>query len=263
MKQVQLGRMLTVVTLTAAFAVGCQASGSLQAGGGTTPTNAPPPPPPPTATATTPPPADPPKADPPKGESKIKGDVKGSRVNIPGHIVFDSAKSTIKIKESEAVLNQLKQFMTDNPQVTLLRVEGHTDSDGDDNMNLKLSGERALAVVAWLVTQGISRDRLLAVGFGETKPIVANDTPANKEQNRRTEFHMAAIDGKNFLGRDPVAGGTVYKLSPSLRPHAAQMLASRALARAPVAVCAPLPSHVSLALPAPSGHGARRCAGSG
>ena len=174
-----------------------------------------------TVIATTPPPADPPPAA-PKGESKIKGDVKGSRVNIPGHIVFDSAKSTIKIKESEAVLNQLKQFLTDNPQVTLLRIEGHTDSDGDDNMNLKLSGERALAVVAWLVTQGISRDRLLAVGFGETKPLVANDTPANKEQNRRTEFHMAAIEGKNYLGRDPVAGGTVYKLSPSPRPRVAR-----------------------------------------
>jgi OmpA-OmpF porin, OOP family len=78
-------------------------------------------------------------------------------------------------------------------------------------MNMKLSGNRALAVVNWLVAKGVARDRLLAVGFGETKPLVANDTAANKEQNRRTEFHIAAVEGKNFLGRDPTAGGTIVK----------------------------------------------------
>jgi outer membrane protein OmpA-like peptidoglycan-associated protein len=130
---------------------------------------------------------------------------------IPGSIVFDTNKATIKPAESKATLDQLKDFLDKNPQVTLLRVEGHTDSDGDDNMNLKLSGERALAVVKWLELNGIKRDRLLAVGFGETKPAAPNDTPANKEQNRRTEFHMAQVEGKNFLGRAPDAGGTVFK----------------------------------------------------
>jgi OOP family OmpA-OmpF porin len=133
---------------------------------------------------------------------------------IPGAIVFDTGKATIKEPESTPVLTQLKDFLDKNPQVTLLRIEGHTDSDGDDNMNLKLSGERALAVVKWLEGKGIARDRLLAVGFGETKPKAPNDSPANKEQNRRTEFHMAQIDGKNFLGRAPDGGGTVFKLAP-------------------------------------------------
>lgn len=208
MKHVQVGRALSaaLVIASAALAVGCQASA--QIGGGTTPSATPPPPPPP---ATVEPKKEDPKPEPPKGESKIKGDVKGSRVMIPGNLLYDTGKATIKMKESQAVLDQLKQFLVDNPQVTLLRIEGHTDSDGDDNMNLKLSGERALAVVTYLTTQGIARERLLAVGFGETKPVAQNDTPANKEQNRRTEFHMAQIDGKNFLGRANDGGGTVFK----------------------------------------------------
>lgn len=209
MKHVQIGRVLSaaLVISTTAFIAGCQASANAQMGGGTTPTASPPPPPPPAAT-TAPAPAEPAK---PVGQSKIVGETKGSRVMIPGNILYDTGKSTIKLKESQAVLDQLKKFLDDNPQVTLLRIEGHTDSDGDDNMNLQLSGQRALAVVTYLTSQGISRDRLLAVGFGETKPAVPNDTPANKEQNRRTEFHMAQVEGKNFLGRAPDGGGTVFK----------------------------------------------------
>lgn len=198
------------MTLVASAAIaGCQAQASMTAGGG----NTPPPPPPasttaPPATTTAPPPAtttEAPKAAP------LKGDVKNGRVNIPGHIVYDTGKATIK-PESEPTLQQLKQFLTDNPQVSLLRIEGHTDSDGDAAMNLKLSGERALAVVNWLVSKGgIARDRLLAVGFGSTKPVAPNDTPANKEQNRRTEFHVAALEGKPFLGRPQDGGGTTYR----------------------------------------------------
>ena len=135
--------------------------------------------------------------------------MKGDKINIPGNIVYETGKAIIK-PESEPTLTQLKQFMDNNPQVTKMRVEGHTDSDGDDAMNLKLSGERAGAVVKWLTDHGISRDRLIAIGFGETKPIVPNTTPDNKAQNRRTEFHIAAIGGTNFLGRDPTGGGQVF-----------------------------------------------------
>jgi OOP family OmpA-OmpF porin len=219
MKHVQVGRVLAAALLVSAtaLAAGCQASLNAQAGGGS-PSAAPPPPPPPAATpAPAPTPAPTPAQ--PTGQSKIQGETKGSRVMIPGAIVFDSGKATIKVAESKATLDQLKEFLDKNPQVTLLRIEGHTDSDGDDNMNLKLSGERALAVVAYLTAQGISRDRLLAVGFGETKPVAPNDTKEGKEQNRRTEFHMAQIEGKNFAGRAPDGGGTVFKLAPPSPGH--------------------------------------------
>lgn len=212
MKRVHLGRFVTAAFLAvsaSAFAVGCQASGSFQAGGGTTPTNAPPPPPPPLA-ATTAPTTPPPAADPPA----VKGNVEGTKINLPGAIVYDTGKATIKVAESEATLKQLKQFLDENPQVSLLRIEGHTDSDGDDNMNLQLSGARSLSVVAWLTGQGVARERLLATGFGESKPIADNKTADGKAQNRRTEFHVAAVNKKPYLGRDPLNGGTVFKLAP-------------------------------------------------
>ncbi|MFA7583442.1 MAG: OmpA family protein, partial [Proteiniphilum sp.] len=66
---------------------------------------------------------------------------------------------------------------------------GHTDSDGDDTKNMELSRRRAAAVKSELVsTFGIDASRMDTEGAGESKPIVANDTPANKAQNRRVEF---------------------------------------------------------------------------
>ncbi len=193
------------MTLVASAAItGCQAQASMTAGGAN------PPPSPPPATTTEAPAAPPTTTAAPAKAPPLKGDVKNGRVNIPGNIVYDTGKSTIK-PESEPTLKQLKQFLDDNPQVSLLRIEGHTDSDGDAAMNLKLSGARALAVVNWLVTNGIARTRLIAVGFGSTKPVAPNDTPANKEQNRRTEFHVAALNGTAFLGRPQDGGGTVYQ----------------------------------------------------
>jgi OOP family OmpA-OmpF porin len=143
-------------------------------------------------------------------EKKILGEIKGSQVLLPS-VLFEGNKDKIDLAKSKPILDQLKSFMDSNPQVTLLRIEGHTSSDGDDTMNLKLSGARALAVVAWLAENGVARDRLLAVGFGEAKPIVPNDTKENKAQNLRTEFHIAQVDGKNYLGRPTDGGGTVHK----------------------------------------------------
>lgn len=79
----------------------------------------------------------------------------------------------------------LKQF----PNLHV-EVHGHTDSDGDDLSNLTLSERRAQAVVDYLVRRGVERSRLSAAGFGETKPIVTNETSFGKAVNRRVEFHI-------------------------------------------------------------------------
>jgi OOP family OmpA-OmpF porin len=149
-------------------------------------------------------------AEPPT-EKKIQGDLKGTQVLIPGGVSFEGNKDKIDLAKSKPALDQVKAFLENNPQVTLLRVEGHTSSDGDDMMNLKLSAARALAVVTYLAENGVARDRLVAIGFGETKPLVLNDTPANKEKNLRTEFHIAQVAGKNFLGHAPDGGGTLAR----------------------------------------------------
>jgi len=73
------------------------------------------------------------------------------------------------------------------PEISV-EISGHTDDVGSNSSNQKLSQRRADAVKGWLVAKGISGDRITAVGYGEEKPRVANDTPENKRLNRRIEF---------------------------------------------------------------------------
>jgi OOP family OmpA-OmpF porin len=132
-------------------------------------------------------------------------------VSIPGNIVFDTGKATLKQGAgSEVVLDQLKLFLDQNKQVTKLRIEGHTDNVGNDADNQTLSGQRALTIKTYLVGKGVARERLLAAGFGETKPIADNSTEEGKAQNRRTEFKIAELNGKAYLGQDPSGGGKVF-----------------------------------------------------
>jgi outer membrane protein OmpA-like peptidoglycan-associated protein len=137
--------------------------------------------------------------------------VTGSAVMIPGMIEFETGKATFKVGgESEKALLQLKQFLDENPRVTKLRIEGHTDNVGSAASNEQLSGERALAIKKFLVEKGVAKERLLAVGFGQNKPIADNSSEAGRTKNRRTEFRIAELSGKPYLGKDPTAGGKVF-----------------------------------------------------
>ncbi|WP_080057653.1 OmpA family protein [Spirosoma aerolatum] len=101
-------------------------------------------------------------------------------------INFDVNKAVIKpasMGEINAIANILKQN-----SALKFEVGGHTDSDGDDASNLKLSEARANAVKALLVSMGIDASRLMTKGYGETKPIGDNKTVEGKTENRRVEF---------------------------------------------------------------------------
>lgn len=194
----------------------CAASASFKAGGEEA--KAPPPPPPPPPPTAEPAPAPAPAASTPApaptpapaADPAAKPVLKKDRLEIPGQIVFESGSAVLK-PESDAALNQLKQYLDETPRVSKLRIEGHTDNVGQPAANETLSGQRALAIKVALVAKGIAKERLLAVGFGQTKPIADNTTEDGKAKNRRTEFHVAELGGKKYLGLDPTGGGKVFE----------------------------------------------------
>ena len=101
-------------------------------------------------------------------------------------IRFDTGKSTLK-PESMGVINEIYDLLKDNPELRF-SVEGHTDNVGNDASNLVLSADRAEAVLQTLVDMGISKDRLVSKGMGETKPMDDNNVPEGRANNRRVEF---------------------------------------------------------------------------
>ena len=107
------------------------------------------------------------------------------------NIFFDVAQFNLK-SESQIELDRVVQLLKDNPTVKV-QIGGHTDNVGKPADNLKLSQDRAAAVVKYLVSKGIAATRLTAKGFGETVPVVPNTTEEARAQNRRTELKITAL----------------------------------------------------------------------
>ncbi len=112
---------------------------------------------------------------------------KGETIELK-NIFFDFNSADLKTAsypELNRVLDYLKRGTIEKIQIS-----GHTDSVGDPNYNMALSGRRAKSVMDYFVKNGISKDRLTYKAFGETKPKVANDTSENRQKNRRVEFEI-------------------------------------------------------------------------
>jgi len=101
---------------------------------------------------------------------------------------FDFGKSTIR-QSSFPALDKLAQTLVEAKNWKI-DIDGHTDDKGSDSYNQKLSQDRANAVKSYLVSKGVVADKITATGYGETKPIVKNDSDANRERNRRVEFKI-------------------------------------------------------------------------
>lgn len=109
-----------------------------------------------------------------------------AKVDIPP-VYYDSGKATVKA-ESIPVLDEVLDILSQFPEYYLI-VDAHTDSVGSDEANLKLSKDRAEEVKKYLVQKGVEENRIVARGWGEYRPIVANEvTEEDKAKNRRTEF---------------------------------------------------------------------------
>ncbi len=121
-------------------------------------------------------------------------DTDGCPDDIPAHMAmaninfkYDSAE--IAGADPLPILDDIAAFMKENPDVRL-EIEGHTDSRGSDTYNLDLSARRAQTIKNYLVNKGVSAERLMTKGAGESRPIDSNDTDKGRARNRRTEFHL-------------------------------------------------------------------------
>lgn len=104
------------------------------------------------------------------------------------NIFYDFDNATLRL-ESKSELEQLLKLMNENTTVKI-ELSSYTDNKGSDEYNLKLSQERAQSVVDYLIDRGISKERLVAKGYGESEPISENDTEIGRQLNRRTEFEI-------------------------------------------------------------------------
>lgn len=105
-----------------------------------------------------------------------------------GEVEFETG--SLKIKEtSYPTLDVLATTMILNPTYKLY-VSGHTDNVGNKVKNLEISTDRAKAVKNYLIEKGVDSDRIEATGYGDSKPRVPNDTPANRAKNRRVELEI-------------------------------------------------------------------------
>lgn len=104
------------------------------------------------------------------------------------NIFFDSDKSTVR-PESQSELNRLIKLLKENPSVKI-ELSSHTDDQGPDDYNMRLSFARSNSVVDYLIAKGISPSRLIPKGYGESSPIDKNDTDSGRQHNRRTEFKV-------------------------------------------------------------------------
>jgi len=135
-------------------------------------------------------------------EAKLRQQLEGTGVsvtrngdnitlNMPGNITFKTDSSDLRPDFFE-VLNSVSLVLKEFDK-TLLEVAGHTDSTGADAYNQTLSERRASTVGQYLSSRGVSSQRIITVGAGETHPIASNDTPEGRQANRRVELSLEPI----------------------------------------------------------------------
>jgi outer membrane protein OmpA-like peptidoglycan-associated protein len=117
----------------------------------------------------------------------------GDRIVITQAIFFEEGRTAL-LPSAEPILAAVLEVMNDHPDIQYFLIEGHTNSNGTDSFNLRLSDARAFSVAEWLAHHGVDPKRLLSKGFGETRPVVPDDAPDAMAINRRVEFRVVTVE---------------------------------------------------------------------
>lgn len=127
------------------------------------------------------------------------------KIEILDKVFFQYDKAIIK-PESFGLLDEVARVLVEAPELTKIQVEGHTDDQGSDDYNLDLSQRRAESVVSYLVAQGVDPLRLVAKGYGKSRPLVTGPAarrPAGRALNRRVEFVITEVNGQPHSPKTP------------------------------------------------------------
>ena len=116
----------------------------------------------------------------------------GIKITFDSGILFDIDKSDLR-PVSQTNLAELAKILNKYPDTNIL-IEGHTDNTGPDDHNMTLSKDRAQAVAFYMATLEVKSARFSTAGYGETQPIVTNDTPEGRQKNRRVDIAVIAND---------------------------------------------------------------------
>jgi outer membrane protein OmpA-like peptidoglycan-associated protein len=119
--------------------------------------------------------------------AQVKEEQRGVVITLDGQVLFVTAKAEL-LPIARDRLNEVAKSLKELDDDKLVSIEGFTDSRGADDMNLKLSQDRANAVRDYLASQGVKAQKLRAIGRGEANPVASNDTPEGRANNRRVEI---------------------------------------------------------------------------
>jgi outer membrane protein OmpA-like peptidoglycan-associated protein len=114
-------------------------------------------------------------------------------IEITEVVQFETGSARL-LPESERLLDEVADAIKRHPEIRKVQVEGHTDSVASASYNMRLSNQRAASVRSYLIKQGVEARRLVAKGYGLTRPIADNDTEEGRFRNRRVEFNIVERD---------------------------------------------------------------------
>jgi outer membrane protein OmpA-like peptidoglycan-associated protein len=119
--------------------------------------------------------------------ARVKEESRGTVITLDGSVLFVSGKAEL-LPIAQKKLDDVAKALGEIDEQQKVTIEGHTDSNGNDDSNLRLSQQRADSVRTYLVSRGVKAERIQAVGKGEAQPVASNDSPEGRANNRRVEI---------------------------------------------------------------------------
>jgi outer membrane protein OmpA-like peptidoglycan-associated protein len=146
--------------------------------------------------------------------ASVKEEARGTVITLSGQVLFLTGKDTLLPAAREKLADVASVLAASSDDRKIL-IEGHTDSQGAEEMNLKLSERRAESVKDYLVSQGVPEDRIRTEGKGESNPIADNNSPEGRANNRRVEIVMERSSNQQRPGStNPESPGMERGKSP-------------------------------------------------